>query len=404
MAIEGLGSPAPPHLKKRAQPGGARCRVQQSVQSVSGSGGVGSGGFSNVTGSSSSETQSGHSTSATSSKSASSQSAKSSSSSSSSSSQASATPSSGPPPFTLVNGYTGNDFFNGWSFQTGADPTEGIVNFLSADDAKNAGLAYVNGAGNFVMGIETTPTVANTRNAVRITSQASFNGGLVIMDAVHMPTGCGTWPAFWSNGPGTWPQNGEIDIVEGVNDYIENQSTVHTRPGCSIAPSYSSQSTAQLVGEMDCAVVDTNNQGCGMRNPSNVSYGAPFNSNGGGVYAMLWDNTGIAVYFFPRNGIPGDITSGQPNPASWPLPAAKWPAAQCPPYTFFEDHSAIFDTTLCGEWAGNVWNDAGIPGQEQSCAQRTGFADCESFVRASGSAFQVAYWEVKSVNIYQPTS
>lgn len=105
MAIEGLGFPAPPHLKKRAQPGGARCRVQQSVQSVSGSGGVGSGGFSNVTGSSSSETQSGHSTSATSSKSASSQSAKSSSSSSSSSSQASATPSSGPPPFTLVNGY-----------------------------------------------------------------------------------------------------------------------------------------------------------------------------------------------------------------------------------------------------------------------------------------------------------
>lgn len=34
------------------------------------------------------------------------------------------------------------------------------------------------------------------------------------MDSVHMPTGCGTWPAFWSNGP-NWPDGGEIDIVEG---------------------------------------------------------------------------------------------------------------------------------------------------------------------------------------------
>lgn len=43
-----------------------------------------------------------------------------------------------------------------------------------------------------------------------------------------------------------------------------------------------------------------------------------------------------------------------------------------------------------GDWAGNVWSAAGIPGQEQSCAQRTGFSTCEEFVRASGSAFNDA--------------
>lgn len=58
--------------------------------------------------------------------------------------------------------------------------------------------------------------------------------------------------------------------------------------------------------------------------------------------------------------------------------------------TFFYDHTAIFDTTLCGDWASGVWNTAGIPGQEQSCAQRTGYATCEQFVRAEGSAFEDA--------------
>jgi hypothetical protein len=49
------------------------------------------------------------------------------------------------------------------------------------------------------MRVETTPSVSGNRRSIRIHSKTGFNGGLVIMDAVHMPTGCGVWPYVSSN-------------------------------------------------------------------------------------------------------------------------------------------------------------------------------------------------------------
>ena len=44
--------------------------------------------------------------------------------------------------------------------------------------------------------------------------------------------GLGYWPAFWMLGPGQWPENGEIDIMEDVNSLSEVSGTVH----CGIDP------------------------------------------------------------------------------------------------------------------------------------------------------------------------
>jgi len=305
-------------------------------------------------------------------------------------------------PWKLANSYQGNDFFDGWNFFTASDPTHGLVDYVDEDTAQSNGLLEVNSLGNAVMRVETTETVSGNRQSVRISTQSQFNGGLVIMDSVHMPTGCGTWPAFWTDGP-NWPAGGEIDIVEGVNDYTNNQATIHTDVGCTL-PNSSSSALAisgTVIGGTDCAALTTGNQGCGIRASSNNSFGAGFNANGGGVYAMKWDATGIAVYFFSRGSVPADITAGAPQPDSWGLALAAWPAASCAPFNFFNNHQAIFDTTLCGDWAGAVWNTSGIPGQEQSCAARTGFSTCQAFVQANGSALSEAYWEVQSVKLYQ---
>ncbi|KAI0638972.1 concanavalin A-like lectin/glucanase domain-containing protein [Trametes polyzona] len=313
------------------------------------------------------------------------------------------TPSS---PWKVAQSYEGSSFFDGWDFQNSIDDTtHGVAQYIDRNSAQAANLIEINDAGNAIMRVETTGTVSGYRKSVRITTQYSYTGGLIVLDAVHIPTGCGTWPAFWSNGPG-WPTGGEIDMVEGVNDYTNNQVTLHTAPGCSMPSSDPNVLgiTGTLTASTDCGASATGNAGCGVRGSETNSYGAPFNKMGGGVYATLWDEDGIKTWFFPRSSIPSDLSNGAPQPTTWGKPMAAFPASSCDPFKYFYQHTAIFDTTLCGDWGGGVWGAAGVPGQEQSCAARTGVAACQDFVLNNGGSFTEAYWEVKSVKIYQKSS
>ncbi|KAK1226952.1 hypothetical protein PQX77_010020 [Marasmius sp. AFHP31] len=314
-----------------------------------------------------------------------------------------ATPVNNNSPFKIVDSHSGSNFFNGWNFWTFGDPTNGIVNYVDEATARANGLLEINSAGNAIMRVETTPQVSGNRRSVRIQTQLEIDKGLWIMDSLHVPTGCGTWPAFWTNGP-AWPFDGEFDIFEGVHDYSANQATLHTDAGCSLSSSSSSTLgiSGTVITKLTCAVGGgAGNEGCGVRATTDNTYGAPFNRNKGGVYAGLIDSDGIAVWFFPRGSIPQDIENEAPLPSTWGTPMARWDAGSCSPDRYFNNQAAIFTNTLCGDWAGGVWNNAGVPGQEQSCAQRTGFATCEEYVRNNGGGMSEAYWEVKSVKIYQ---
>ena len=53
-------------------------------------------------------------------------------------------------------------------------------------------------------------------------------------DVRHIPQGCATWPAAWEVHEDGWPDYGEVDIIEGVNDIEPNASALHTSPGCTM--------------------------------------------------------------------------------------------------------------------------------------------------------------------------
>jgi len=62
---------------------------------------------------------------------------------------------------------------------------------------------------------------------------APAGGQLEVSASIQQPTGgLGYWPAFWMLGPGQWPENGEIDIMEDVNTLSDVAGTIH----CGVDP------------------------------------------------------------------------------------------------------------------------------------------------------------------------
>lgn len=92
--------------------------------------------------------------------------------------------------------FANGDFFSSFTFWDSADPTHGFVDYLGQSAAQSAGLISQSSS-NVKMRADSTNTVTTGRPSVRIASNKSYNSGLIVMDADHMPTGCGTWPAFW---------------------------------------------------------------------------------------------------------------------------------------------------------------------------------------------------------------
>lgn len=189
-----------------------------------------------------------------------------------------------------------------------------------------------------------------------------------------MPWGCSVWPAYWSVGP-DWPNAGEIDILEGVNNQTWNQYTIHTGSQCVLPANFAGIDASASPMGTTCTSSNGANSGCGFQNNDPNSYGAGFNAAGGGVLAHEWNSWGVKIWFFTRDKIPADITSGHPNPTSWETPTAAWPSKFCDFSSALHDHTLVIDTTLCGDWASSAYSGTGCPGTcQEAVANPANFA------------------------------
>jgi hypothetical protein len=91
--------------------------------------------------------------------------------------------------FKLIKEYAGSSFFDDFSFYTGDDPSHGMIDYVGKSEAEHAGLIGLKN-GNPTMRI--APGYANgVKKSVRPSTELTFTTGIIVLDAYHMPTGCG---------------------------------------------------------------------------------------------------------------------------------------------------------------------------------------------------------------------
>jgi len=229
------------------------------------------------------------------------------------------------------------------------------------------------------------------RNSVRLQSNKQYTTSVMVFNIRHMPEGCGTWPAVWTVGA-DWPDQGEIDILEGINDQGSDQISLHTGSGCTM-PSSRAQTGTEILN--DCDVDANNNAGCGVQVTDTRSFGPIFNDHGGGWYAVERTNSFIKVWFWSRaatTGIPSDVMNGATSvdTDNWGTPRAYFPNTTCPISSMFGPHNIIVDLTFCGDWAGNadIYGSSGCP------------STCVDYVNNNPSAFSNAYFDFAWLKIY----
>ncbi|KAK0703777.1 endo-1,3(4)-beta-glucanase-like protein [Lasiosphaeria miniovina] len=302
--------------------------------------------------------------------------------------------------YALVDVFDKSNFFKEFEFFDESDPTNGFVKYVDARTANDDSLAgYYQDS--VYLGVDHTKATTTGRESVRVESKKSYTQGLFVADISHMPAGvsdagsCGLWPAFWMFGP-DWPNSGEIDILEGVNTQSSNAITLHTAPGCHMTNTGSLATTKLL--RTDC----NGQEGCSQNTQATNNYGAGFNAAGGGVYVVEWTSTAISLWFFGRNSsIASELANNNsqeaPDTSEFGQPLAVFvggaSGSGCDIDSHFQNHSLVFDTTFCGDWAGKVW------AQDDTCSALA--PSCSAYVGSSPSAFANAYWLVKSIKVYQ---
>nr|AHI42991.1 endo 1,3-beta glucanase [Phanerodontia chrysosporium] len=293
--------------------------------------------------------------------------------------------------YTLIDNYVGSTFLSAFVHEAIADPTHGRVNYVNQATAVAKNLTFASGNTLILRADDTTVLSPSGpgRNSVRIRSVKAYTTHVAIIDVRHMPQGCGTWPAFWETDGSDWPNGGEVDIIEGVNDQSPNAMTLHTGANCNMPASRAETGTPT---GLNCDVNTDGNTGCGVQAPTANSYGPALNAIGGGWYAMERTNNFIKVWFFPRNGnTPSDLKNGASsiNTDNWGTPTALFPNTNCDIGSHFDQNNIIINLTFCGDWAGAVYGNSGCP------------STCVDYVNNNPSAFKNAYWDIAAVRVYE---
>jgi hypothetical protein len=343
-------------------------------------------------------------------------------------------------PYKLLECQEGQEFFDFYDFYQGPDSlgSAGYNTYVSKERALQQGLVNVTEDEKFIF-IKSAPTAQGPRESIRLEGKTRLNRGLFLLDLEHMPAGCGVWPAFWLTDEEHWPQNGEIDIVEGVNYQTSAKTALHTSESCSMyahVPKWSwtgvwDNATGipdTFTGELmtDTHVPADNcwnmaphqwaNQGCVAVDTRNDTIGQPLNRRGGGVYALEWDpaNGYIKSWVFHQHYMPDNLQdsvdtaklSGRavlPDPSTWGAPYAYFAIGDrsgCAA-DHFQNMRIVFNLAFCGTVSGNRYFTDCPAQAKQFKVKEDPVQSCNAYIDSEPEELEEAYWKIRGVHVYE---
>ncbi|MGH6654076.1 MAG: ricin-type beta-trefoil lectin domain protein [Actinocrinis sp.] len=192
------------------------------------------------------------------------------------------------------NGGSGSGIDGQWMYDTG----QGVWGTGEIENMTNStSNVHLDGGGN--LDITALNNGGWTSGRVQTTSAnvgAPAGGKLEVTASIQQPAGgLGYWPAFWMLGPGQWPENGEIDIMEDVNALSEVAGTIH----CGVDPNGPCH--------------ETNGIGSGLR-------GCGGCQSGFHTYTMILDRTNTSaesITFYLDGASYFTVTEGQVGTSTW---------------------------------------------------------------------------------------
>ncbi|GAA5975888.1 hypothetical protein JCM11641_002829 [Rhodosporidiobolus odoratus] len=279
--------------------------------------------------------------------------------------------------------YKGHSFFEGFQFQIITDLSEGSVSYVDEAYAYKHKLAEVTRHGSVIRTVdrwsELQPNIS--RDLVRLESNEVYVAGhLMFFDSKHMPIGCGTWYVY----PGVRTSSQSIlmplsnlgrrqfalpDLGDSTLSKVPTtggtiRMALHTTEGCTRNASVPQTGNSTAPWASDNCYAYSSSYGCQTMDWDPRSYGESFNKAGGGVFAMLFGETGISFWRWSRHDIPLDVRLGRPNWTTWGTPVGAFDGSTCDTKTFFKQQiitlaSRTTELPLCGTWAGidSVWQD-----------------------------------------------
>ena len=119
-----------------------------------------------------------------------------------------------------------------WDYQTGQGVFGGTEIETMTSSTQNV---HLDGHGDLdITAVRDGSSWTSGRISTKNRGFAAPAGGEMMVTASILQPGpanaLGYWPAFWMLGPGTWPEHGEIDILEDANGMSEHSGTFSCGP------------------------------------------------------------------------------------------------------------------------------------------------------------------------------